>query len=269
MEKFYLRIFLATLVLSCSPSPQELAKKAIALRLNGRYEEAKKLLEKALAKEPSAEIYKELGNYYLLAQEDLDEAEKNYLMALKLDPRYLNAIHNLGLVYIKRYEKSQDSIGKGDNEYLEKARQYLKEALTINPNFALSWQELARYNFYLKNYDQSIENIEKSLSLDPKSARAFLIAGQIYLKGKKNLAMAKNYFEQAYALDRKMSEAIFYLYVVNKRQKNLEDANFYYQEYAKLLAKENLPQEEISKALQELEEAAFNISINIEEPKNR
>ncbi|MCS6985619.1 MAG: tetratricopeptide repeat protein [Leptospiraceae bacterium] len=251
------------LLLACRESPEELVHKAIALREQGRYQEAKKILEEALAIEPTATAYKELGNYYLIAEGNLDEAERNYQASLKLNPTYLNALHNMGTVYLNRYEKTQDDRGRGNKQYLDTAYQYLKQAMEQNPNFGLTHQELARYFFYAGQIPQALESIEKAIKLEPKSARAYLIAGQLYLKGKKDLKTAHEYFERAYAFDRKLPDVLYYLHLTSRKQNKTEDAIFYESEYRKLLEERNLTPEEIQSAMGELRKGGSLPHFNI------
>ncbi|MCI2426234.1 tetratricopeptide repeat protein [Candidatus Acetothermia bacterium] len=53
-----------------------------------------------------AKIYFRLGNIYFDG-EDLSRAEYAYKRALEVDPNYVNAMHNLSLVYKKQKKMSQ------------------------------------------------------------------------------------------------------------------------------------------------------------------
>ena len=253
-QNLYVTAFVTLLLLgACQKDQSQLVKEAISLRLSGDFAGAKKKLQQAINLGPSAEAYKELGNYYLLSEDNLDEAEANYLASLKLDPSYINSIHNLGLVQIKRYENSQDEKGRGDVRYLDHAKGWLDKALSLNPNFALSHQEYAKYYFYLKKYDQALASGQRAIRLDPRAVRAYIILGQIYLKGKKDIKSAMVQFEQAYAFDRNSPEALYYLYVVHSKAGNREKADYYYSQYILLLKNQNLSDAEIKQAEEQLQ----------------
>ena len=95
---------------------RESLEKADALRKKKEYEEAISLLVEALRYGlDKAKIYYQLGNTYIDGG-DLARAEYAYNRALEMDPKYVNAMHNLAVVYrrqkkmalyVKTYKKSQ------------------------------------------------------------------------------------------------------------------------------------------------------------------
>ena len=94
----------------------ESIEKAEVLRKNKEYKEAISLLVDALQYGlEKAQIYYRLGNVYVDG-DDLARAEYAYNRALEIDPNYVNAMHNLAVVYrrqkrtslyVKTYKKSQ------------------------------------------------------------------------------------------------------------------------------------------------------------------
>lgn len=94
----------------------ESLKKAETLRKKKQYNEAIALLVEALQyglEKP--QIYYRLGNTYIDG-DDLARAEYAYNRALEMDPNFVNAMHNLAVVYrrqkkmalyVKTYKKSQ------------------------------------------------------------------------------------------------------------------------------------------------------------------
>ncbi len=95
---------------------QEAIPRAEELRREKRYEEAISLLVEALQYGiDKASIYYRLGNTYIDGG-DLARAEYAYNRALEVDPKHVNAMHNLAVVYkrqnkisqyVKTYKKSQ------------------------------------------------------------------------------------------------------------------------------------------------------------------
>jgi len=95
---------------------QEALVQAENLRKKKDYKQAIKLLVEALQYGIDKEtIYYRLGNVYIDGA-DLARAEYAYKRALEVDPHYVNAMHNLAIVYkrqkktslyVKTYKKSQ------------------------------------------------------------------------------------------------------------------------------------------------------------------
>jgi tetratricopeptide (TPR) repeat protein len=85
----------------------------------------------------------------------LDLAKKNYERAVKLDPRYGEAINNLGTIYYaqKSYRRS---IG------------YYKKALRCSNPTASIYANLGAAYFARRNYKVASENYEEALRLDPE-----------------------------------------------------------------------------------------------------
>jgi tetratricopeptide (TPR) repeat protein len=85
----------------------------------------------------------------------LDLAKKNYQRAIKLDPKYPEAINNLGTVYYA--EKSyRRSIG------------YYKRALRCSNPSASIYANLGAAYFARKNYKEASGYYEQALKLDPE-----------------------------------------------------------------------------------------------------
>ncbi len=109
------------------------------------------------------ETYKQAPNSAVIANKigigyhqltELDTAKKNYERALKLNPKYAEAINNLGTVhYAKR-------------SYRRAISQY-KKALAITPNSASIYSNLGTAQFARKKYKEAFEAYQKALDLDP------------------------------------------------------------------------------------------------------
>lgn len=98
------------------PFVEEALVRAEELRKKKSYNDGIKLLVDALQYGlQKAKIYYRLGNLYFDAG-DLNRAEYAYKRALEVNPQYVNAMHNLAVVYkrqknfslyVKTYKKSQ------------------------------------------------------------------------------------------------------------------------------------------------------------------
>lgn len=234
-------------IFHCGKPERELINDAIEHRAAGQYAEAESILRNLLKKSENEVIYKELGNVYLLGLNNLDEAEKFYLRSLQINPSYINSLHNMGLLYINRYENSQDNKGNGNDAFLNKAHQFLEKSLNINKQFLLSRQELAKYYFYKGDYKTAIEEIEEAIGQDSRNSRGYSIAGQIYLKGIGNAKKALMYFEEAYALNREDTDILLLLARTNKMLNENEESEMLMKEFELVMKRKGFTEEDIRK----------------------
>jgi tetratricopeptide (TPR) repeat protein len=150
---------------------------------------------------------------------ELDLARKQYEKAIKLDPKYSEAINNLGTIY---YAKK--SYRRAINQY--------KKALKLNPNSGSIYSNLGTAYFARKKYKEAAENYEIALSLDPdvferRSSHGVLLQERsIQERAKFHFYMAKTYakagvVERALQYIRKALEEGF-----KERNKFKEDPEF-------------------------------------------
>jgi tetratricopeptide (TPR) repeat protein len=134
------------------PAPQ------ITPEMRGDIQMARKMFREAV------ESYTAAGNSALLVNKigiayhqmlELELARKHYERALKLDPKYSEAINNLGTVY---YAKKN----------YRRAVSYYNRALKIKPTSASIYSNLGTAQFARKKYKEAAESYEKALSLDPE-----------------------------------------------------------------------------------------------------
>lgn len=90
--------------------------------------------------------YHQIGNYAL--------ARKNYEKAVKLDPKYADAINNVGTVFYARKK-----FGTAINRY--------KKALAINPKSASIWGNLGTAYYARNKFDDMFDCYKTALELDP------------------------------------------------------------------------------------------------------
>ncbi len=86
---------------------------------------------------------------------ELNIAEKYYRMALRVDPKYAEAINNLGTVF---YAKK--SYRRAVNQY--------KKALRLSPESASVWSNLGTGYFARKEYQRAAEAWQTALKLNPE-----------------------------------------------------------------------------------------------------
>jgi tetratricopeptide (TPR) repeat protein len=85
----------------------------------------------------------------------LDAAKRHYERAIKLNPKYSEAINNLGTVYYAR-----KSYRRAVNHY-RRALKFAPESASIHSNLGTAY-------FARKRYDQAFEAYQQALALDPE-----------------------------------------------------------------------------------------------------
>ncbi|MBI4906174.1 MAG: tetratricopeptide repeat protein [Acidobacteria bacterium] len=85
----------------------------------------------------------------------LDQARKQYEKAVKLNPKYSEAINNLGAIH---YAKKS----------YRRAISFYKKALQFAPRSASIYSNLGTAFFARKKYNDAFENYQKALELDPE-----------------------------------------------------------------------------------------------------
>ncbi|MBV9085312.1 MAG: tetratricopeptide repeat protein [Acidobacteriaceae bacterium] len=140
------------------PPPPDTRAHQITSELRGDIYMARKMYREAIdmyrqGPTDSAVLANKIGiAFHQMLQFDL--AKKNYQRALKLDPKYAEAINNLGTVYYseKNYRKA---IG------------YYKRSLRYSPETASVYANLGAAYFARKDYKRASEAYEQALKLDP------------------------------------------------------------------------------------------------------
>ena len=115
--------------------------------------------------------------FSLFAIENLSMAEKEFLVALSLNPNYGDVMNNLGAVRMKfgRYTEALD--------ILQKALRLSPENPSIIYNISLCYEELGQY-------DKAREGYERGIALSPCYTKAHAHLGKIYdMRGRREDAL--------------------------------------------------------------------------------
>jgi tetratricopeptide (TPR) repeat protein len=142
-----------------SPSQSQPPNPALTPELRGDIMMARKMFREAVdfykpGAEKSAILANKTGIAYHQLQ-DLDNAEKYYRRAIKLNSKYPEAINNLGTVY---YAKK--SYRRAVNQY--------RNALRLTPNSASVLSNLGTAYFARKQYDEAMKTYAQAVALDPE-----------------------------------------------------------------------------------------------------
>ncbi len=108
---------------------------------------------KDMAEDPSGkgELYEKASNLLKLGR--FQEAKKIYEAVVSLDPGYVEALNNLGVIYIR----------EGD---FDAAKENLEKAVRLNPRHVESYYNMACLCAIKGDSEQGLEYLKKAVSLD-------------------------------------------------------------------------------------------------------
>ena len=224
--------------------------------------EAEKLLVNAIKKsDANAETYYTLGNVYKIQEND-DEAQKYYQLAIALDANHFRALNNLSTILHKQgdldgaidaleralkinterplayealgaiyYEKFRST---EDYNFLSRVKQLLLQALEYN-------QELPNANFLLgkifldheKNPQAAAPYILQANTLEPDNEEYRIQLGTLYY-AQGELEQAESIFNDLYSRNGQKVIVLEYLGKFQHEHRNYEKAKFYYEKALKI-----------------------------------
>jgi tetratricopeptide (TPR) repeat protein len=237
----------------CGKGYEELLQQGTEQRKAQKWAQAKHILFAAAEKKQTPEVYKELGNVFLLGEQNIAEAESYYRKALAIDANYINAQFNMGVVSLKKYEQTLDDKGRGNEELLNEAKAWFDKVYTQNPNFAIGLEEMAKYYFYRHDYKKALETAQKVVAMDNRNANAYSVMGQIYFTGLKDYKQAFDNFEQARSLNNKDVDVVYFLWATSEKLGKAQDAKQFKTRYEQMLNAEGLSAAQAKERVKRLE----------------
>ena len=142
--------------------------------------------------------YSILGNIYLYNYEDAQRACECYEKSLEINPDYEWGLYNLA--NIKMLLK----------DYSDAIKLYSK-ACDISPENSLFNFALAQAYYKVGKTDDAIEILTKVVQIDANNFETLMLAGKIYLSEKKDIVLARKFFEKAKKISPNNSEVYYYL----------------------------------------------------------
>jgi tetratricopeptide (TPR) repeat protein/ADP-heptose:LPS heptosyltransferase len=142
-------------VLAVQPDqPDTLALLSGVLTAQGAYDEAIALIEKAVARDPDAALFRLHHGNALMQAKRMDEAASAFRAAIKLKPDLAEAHYNLANVL------------RAANNWTGAIDAYTR-AIAVNPNYAEAHNNLALSYVHEKRYDEAFKEAEKATTLAP------------------------------------------------------------------------------------------------------
>jgi tetratricopeptide (TPR) repeat protein len=114
-------------------------------------------------------IYQALGCYR--------DAEREYVAARKISPRSIQAMLNLGSLYIQASDAVLDAPSP-----LEAAISLLKQAIERRPTSALAYSLLGAAYYKSSSYKAAEDTLKRALEIQSRMVSARLMLANIYLK---------------------------------------------------------------------------------------
>jgi serine/threonine-protein kinase len=158
------------------------------------FPEAKRAAKQALKIDPDlAEAHGALGYVEFQYEWKFKEAEMEFKEAIRLNPNSVSALLRFS-EYLFDFQRTQEA-----QEQLERARELDPLSIQIAYDYAaVSWFE--------RDFDRAIEQLQKTISMDPNNAFAYLTLSPVFYK-KKMPAEAFTAHEKANSLEGMFSDA--------------------------------------------------------------
>ncbi len=133
--------------------------------------------------EQDPELWSRLGQAYI-KKGNIEDSIMAYEKATSIDNEYVDALFNLGSIYLSLSIKT-----KGRDE-LKKALRNLKRVIEIDPSFAKAYNSLGAAYLQAGDLDNAIYSWEKTIQLSSEFEKTNYYLGLLYLsKGRKDKAL--------------------------------------------------------------------------------
>lgn len=225
-------------------NPKYLYNLANAYFYNGWFEEAKNAYMKAIYLAPENLDYKYSLAYLYYDHKDYQKSEKENDSILNIDPKHKQARILKALLYaqqnkyIEAKEILENIIAENDTDdfanislakiyaelgIFEKAEYLFETTIKTNPENLDYRCELADILIKEKLYDKALDAVSHIIKLNPNYISGYILGAKAnYLK--QNFEMAKNFAQDALALDMNCAEAYYYLALARNGMNDNDEA---------------------------------------------
>ncbi len=163
---------------------------------------------------PSSDTLLNLRGTIFLKKKEYENAQNNFSKALKINPHFISAKLNLGIVY--------HNLGKN-----EEALKCYKEIAKINNTLPTVYNNMGFILYTQNKYSEAIKELNRAIVLKRDYAEAFLNLGMVYLNLKKYREAIK-FFDQSLVYDKKLLSVYYYLGECFKNIKDIDKALSHY-----------------------------------------
>jgi len=151
---------------------------------------------------------------------ELNRALKSLKQAQKISPENVDAIYNIGVIYLE----------KGEND---KAIEKFNESLKLDPNDSAAYANIGIALSKQGKFEQAIQYYQKSLELDPEDVGTMANLGAAYLN-EENFLKALKVLQQAGNMNENFAPVHNHLGVAYERLKRYDEAEAEYKLAVKL-----------------------------------
>lgn len=157
-------------------------------------------------------------------EKDLNGAIQEYERVIELDPRNLEALNNLGVIY--------KDLGK----YRESA-EYFRKALSINPNSAKVHNNLGLIYYLRGDHGRALAEYKKALASDPDNLESYTNLGVLYKKVG-DLDRALENFRKALSINPFHPETNYNLGLIYEARRDIEKSIYHYKKFIRYSSKD-------------------------------
>ena len=160
---------------------------------------------------------------HFYTQRELSKAIQAYQKVIELDPTYVEAYNNLGIIY--------QMVGDVDRAF----RAYQKST-EINPRYEKGHNNLGILLFLNGRYEEAVEAFQKALAINSNNIESHINLG-ILFKKKGQWEKAIESYRKALAIDPLHKETHYNMALLYEQLENLELAVNHYQQFIQLSSK--------------------------------
>ena len=146
---------------------------------------------------------------------NIKDAQIYYRKVLELDPNYINALNNIGVIF--------QGLGKK-----QRAKECFEKAIKINPNYADAYYNLGNIFKDLGKNQKAKEFFEKAIEINPNYAEAYYNIGIIFKRLGK-IEKAKECYKKAIELNPNYADAHYNLGNIFQEVGDLQKAKEFFE----------------------------------------
>jgi Tfp pilus assembly protein PilF len=156
-------------------------------------------------------------------QKEYLKATQAYQKVIELDPTYVEAYNNLGIVY-----QMMGDVDRAFGAY--------QKATEINPRYQKAYNNLGILLLLKERYEEAVEAFQKALAINPNSIESHINLG-ILFKKKGQWDEAIESYQKALAIDPLHRETHYNIALLYEQLENFELAISHYQQFIQLSSK--------------------------------
>ena len=156
-------------------------------------------------------------------QKEFSKAIEAYQKVIELDPTYVEAYNNMGIIY--------QMLGNADRAFGA-----YQKATEINPRYEKGYNNLGILLLLKGRYEEALEAFEKALAVNPNNIESHINLGILYKK-KGQWEKAIESYQKALAIDPLHKETHYNIALLYEQLENLELAITHYQQFIQLSSK--------------------------------